>query len=217
VVATGGRDQATATGDLLFARAFAELAGGGSGRAVGSLSRASTALARGELMQRADAWSPDVTVARYLERCRLKTGVLFRAACELGSIEGSGAVDALGSFGERIGIAFQILDDVLDVTGPPERTGKPRGTDLLDGTATLPLILARERDPEVAALDLGGVRTPAQALDVCERLATSGALQAARERALELVAEGKSMLPSLPRRQLDVLELVADGVVERYS
>jgi geranylgeranyl pyrophosphate synthase len=143
--------------------------------------------------------------------------VLFRAACELGSIEGSGAVDALGSFGERIGIAFQILDDVLDVTGPPERTGKPRGTDLLDGTATLPLILARERDPEVAALDLGGVRTPAQALDVCERLATSGALQAARERALELVAEGKSMLPSLPRRQLDVLELVADGVVERYS
>jgi len=217
VMAAGGREQATATGDLLFARAFAELAGGGSQPAVRSLSRASSALARGELMQRADAWSADVAVARYLERCRLKTGVLFRAACELGAIEGGGAVDALGAFGERIGIAFQILDDVLDVTGPPERTGKPQGTDLLDGTVTLPLILARERDPELAALDLRLVRTPAQAAGVCERLAATGAVPVAREHALELVAEAKAVLPSLPRRQLDVLELVADGVVERYS
>ncbi|MEA2198274.1 MAG: hypothetical protein QOJ25_2325 [Solirubrobacteraceae bacterium] len=217
VMAAGGREQATATGDLLFARAFAELAGGGSAPAVRSLSRASSALARGELMQRADAWSPDVDLARYLERCRLKTGVLFRAACELGAIEGGGAARALGSFGERIGIAFQILDDVLDITGPPERTGKPRGTDLLDGTVTLPLILARERDPELAALDLRRVRTPAQALDVCERLGATGALPVARQHALELVAEAKRKLPSLPPRQLEVLELVADGVVERYS
>jgi geranylgeranyl pyrophosphate synthase len=217
VMAAGGREQATATGDLLFARAFAELAGGGSADAVRSLSRASLALARGELMQRADAWSADVTLPRYLERCRLKTGVLFRAACELGAIEGGGAVDGLGSFGERIGIAFQILDDVLDITGPPERTGKPQGTDLLDGTVTLPLILARERDPELAALDLRDVRTPAQAVKICRRLAATGALPVARQQALELVAEAKRMLPSLAQRQLEVLELVADGVVERYS
>ena len=217
VMAAGGREQATATGDLLFARAFAELAGGGSADAVRSLSRASSALARGELMQRADAWSAEVSSSRYLERCRLKTGVLFRAACELGAIEGGGAVDALGSFGERIGIAYQILDDVLDITGPPERTGKPQGTDLLDGTVTLPLIIARERDPELAALDLREVRTPAQAVEICEQLAATGALPVARRRALELVAEAKAMLPPLPRRQLDVLELVADGVVSRYT
>ena len=216
VVAAGGRQHATATGDLLFARAFAELAGGGSGRAVRSLSRASSALARGELMQRADAWNVDIGVSRYLERCRLKTGVLFRAACELGAIEGGGAVDELGSFGERIGIAFQILDDVLDVTGPPERTGKPQGTDLVDGTATLPLILARERDPELATLDLRSVRNPAQAADVCARIAATGALPVARDHALVLVAEAKAALPPLPPRQLEVLELVADGVVERY-
>jgi geranylgeranyl pyrophosphate synthase len=217
VMAAGGREHATATGDLLFARAFAELAGGGSKRAVASLSRASSALARGELMQRADAWSADVAVARYFERCRLKTGVLFRAACELGAIEGGGAVEALGAFGERIGIGFQILDDVLDVTGPPERTGKPQGTDLLDGTVTLPLILAREHDPELAALDLRHVRTTREAAGACERIAATGALDAARAQALELVAEAKATLPSLPRRQLDVLELVADGVVERYA
>lgn len=217
VMATGGREQATATGDLLFARAFAELAGGGSPQAVRSLSRASSALARGELMQRADAWRPEVDLSRYLERCRLKTGVLFRAACELGAIEGGGAADALGSFGERIGIAFQILDDVLDITGPAERTGKPRGTDLLDGTVTLPLILAREREPSLAELDLRTLSTAAQALEVCERVAATGALPLARRRALELVAEAKRMLPSLPPRQLDVLQRVADGVVERYS
>ena len=53
----------------------------------------------------------------------------------------------LAAFGREIGLAFQLLDDVLDVTGPPERTGKARGTDLLDGTVTLPLILARRLDP----------------------------------------------------------------------
>jgi geranylgeranyl pyrophosphate synthase len=147
----------------------------------------------------------------------LKTGVLFRAACELGAIEGGQDVDPLGSFGERIGIAFQILDDVLDITGPPERTGKPQGTDLLDGTVTLPLILARERDPELAALDLRDVRTPAQAVELCHRLAATGALPVARDHALELVAEAKGKLPSLAQRQLRVLELVADGVVERYA
>jgi geranylgeranyl pyrophosphate synthase len=217
VMAAGGREHATATGDLLFARAFAELAGGGSERAVDSLSHASSALARGELMQRSDAWSVDVTVPRYFERCRLKTGVLFRAACELGAIEGGGAVDALGAFGERIGVAFQVLDDVLDVTGPPERTGKPRGTDLLDGTVTLPLILARERDPTLAALDLRAVRTHDEAAEVCEQIGATGALELARAQALDDVSGAKGMLPSLPRRQLDVLELVADGVVERYS
>jgi geranylgeranyl pyrophosphate synthase len=109
------------------------------------------------------------------------------------------------------------LDEVLDITGPPERTGKPQGTDLLDGTVTLPLILARERDPELAALDLRDVRTAAQAVKLCARLAATGALPVAREQALELVAEAKEKLPPLPRRQLRVLQLVADGVVERYS
>ena len=217
VMASGGRDGATATGDLLFARAFAELAGGGSAQAVRSLSRASSALARGELMQRADAWSREVDLARYLERCRLKTGMLFRAACELGAIQGGNGIDALGSFGERIGIAFQLLDDVLDITGPAERTGKPRGTDLLDGTVTLPLILGRDRDRELATLDLHNVRTPEQAVAVCDAVAATGALPLARREALDLVAEAKRMLPLLPPRQLEILELVADGVVERYS
>jgi geranylgeranyl pyrophosphate synthase len=218
VMAAGGRLVATATGDLLFSRAFAELAHTRSVAAVRVLSRASSELAAGELMQRADAWRA-VGVERYLERCRLKTGVLFRAACELGGLEGDDRdrLPALALFGERIGLAFQLLDDVLDVSGPPERTGKPRGADLLDGTVTLPLILSRERDPGLRAVDLRSVRTPAHAAEICVRIAGTGALDDTRGRALELVASAKTELPDMPARQRGALELIADGVVERYS
>ena len=216
VVATVGRHLATATGDLLFSRAFAELAATGSEAMVRSLSRASSGLAAGELMQREDAYRA-VPEERYLERCRLKTAVLFRAACELGALEGGGSVEAVGAFGEQIGIAFQLLDDVLDVSGPPERTGKPRGTDLLDGTVTLPLLIARERDPDLAALDPRTIDGPEAAERVCDRVVGTGALDAVRERALGLIATAKALLPGLPERQRIALELVAEGVVARYA
>lgn len=217
VFAAGGRSVAVATGDLLFSRAFAELAAGGSVAAVRVLSKATGELAQGELMQRADAFNGAVSVERYLERCRLKTAVLFRAACELGALASGGPVAELGGFGEAIGLAFQLLDDVLDVTGPPERTGKPRGADLLDGTLTLPMILARLHDPTLATLDLREVRTAHDADEVCERIVVSGALAEARSRALELVSAAKDSLPALGERQRAALELVADGVVDRYA
>jgi geranylgeranyl pyrophosphate synthase len=219
VFAEGGRLAAAATGDLLFSRAFAELASTGSPDAVRALSEASSALARGELMQRADAWNLDVTPERYRERCRVKTASLFSASCRLGALFGGRPqlADPIGSFGEDVGLAFQMLDDVLDVSGPVERTGKPRGTDLLDGTVTLPLILARARDPELA--ELGRELTPAAAERICDRIAATGALETAREQALTHVAEAKASLEGLdlpaPRRA--ALGLVADGVVERYA
>jgi geranylgeranyl pyrophosphate synthase len=219
VFADGGVLAATATGDLLFSRAFAELAAVGSEDAVRALSGASSALARGELMQRADAWRADVTPERYLERCRLKTASLFEASCRLGALFGGRPALAgpLGRFGEQLGLAFQMLDDVLDVAGPPERTGKPRGTDLLDGTVTLPLILARARDPGLSELDPS--LTAEQAAAICDRIAATGALGEARERALIHVTEAKASLAELdlPELRRHALDLVADGVVERYA
>ncbi|HEY8763392.1 MAG TPA: polyprenyl synthetase family protein [Solirubrobacteraceae bacterium] len=217
VVAAAGRRIASATGDLLFSRAFAELADAGAPQAVRVLARASSELAAGELMQRADSWNSAITRERYLERCRLKTAVLFRAACELGALAGGGDATGLGAFGERIGLAFQILDDVLDVSGPPERTGKPQGADLLDGTVTLPLIVARERDPGLAAIDLRTVQSADQARVVCEQIAATGALDVARRQALELVGGAKTVLPAMSDRQRVALGLVADGVVQRYA
>ena len=222
VYSEGGRAAATTTGDLLFSRAFAELSATRSAPAVRALSAAASSLARGELMQRADAWKEDVTAERYLERCKLKTGSLFEAACRLGAMFGDApeSGDALARFGSRVGLAFQLLDDVLDVSGPASRTGKPRGTDLLDGTVTLPLILARQRDPELRDLDLRSVVTePAQAAAVCDRIVLTGVLSQAREQALHHVAEAKAAISDveLPESQATALDLVADGVVERYA
>lgn len=199
VWSTAGRDAAVVTGDHLFARAFSELA---DIEQVRILSRASSSLAEGELLQREDAWQP-ISEERYLRRCELKTAALFEAACELGDAR-------LAAFGHRIGLAFQILDDVLDVSGPPERTGKHRGTDLLDGTFTLPMILSG------LDLDLRAITTPEQAERICDQIVATGALDEARERALVFVAEAKAALPGdLAARE--AFELAADGVVERYS
>jgi geranylgeranyl pyrophosphate synthase len=221
VAAVAGRQVAVATGDLLFSRAFAELARNEDAAQLCALSQASSALAEGELLQREDAYASHVAVERYLRRCELKTAALFEAACRLGALtaveRSSALADALGAFARRIGLAFQLLDDVLDVSGPVERTGKSRGTDLLDGTVTLPFILAREREPELAAFDLASLGGPQQAEALCERIAATGALDEAREQALAVVAEAKAALPAtvLDGRSA-LLDLVADAVVERY-
>jgi geranylgeranyl pyrophosphate synthase len=213
VAAASGRERAVSTGDLLLSRAFAVLAAAGERRAIELLAAASVSLARGELAQRQDAYDVTIGEQRYLERCRLKTGALFECAVRLGRDE-----EALGSFGARIGLAFQLLDDVLDVSGPPERTGKARGTDLLDGTVTLPLILAAAEDPAVGATDLRGLDGPA-AEALCERIAATGALEEVRSRALAMVAEGKAALEAadIEPEQRRLLALVAEGVVQRYS
>jgi geranylgeranyl pyrophosphate synthase len=224
VFAAAGRDAAKQTGDLLFSRAFALLVANGDPEQVRALSDAGSALARGELLQRADAFDATISLERYLRRCELKTARLFEAACMLGALEAGRAdgpahpAEALREFGRRIGLAFQILDDVLDVAGPAERTGKHRGTDLLDGTVTLPFILARERDPSLEALDPREIVEPGQAEEICDRIAATGALEQARAVALEHVAAAKELVPAgLPDRQRAALLLVADGVVARYS
>ena len=213
VAATSGRARAVATGDLLFSRAFAVLADAGDSRAVTLLTTASVDLARGELAQRHDAFDTTISELRYLDRCRLKTASLFECACVLGHDD-----PHLRAFGADVGLAFQLLDDVLDVAGPPERTGKARGTDLLDGTITLPLIEATRTDPAILETDLHGLG-PASADALCDRIAATGALETVRLRALEMVASAKRHLGAadFEPEQRQLLELVADGVVQRYS
>jgi geranylgeranyl pyrophosphate synthase len=213
VAATSGRQRAVATGDLLFSRAFALLAGSADARSVALLADASVALARGELAQRRDAFDLGVSEERYLERCRLKTARLFECACLLGHDD-----ERLREFGAGIGLAFQLLDDVLDVSGPPERTGKARGTDLLDGTVTLPLIEAAKSDNRIREVDLHALDAAA-AEALCDRIEATGALERVRARALQLVAEAKQALErtGFEPEQRQLLSLVADGVVQRYS
>jgi len=197
-----GEGAARAAGDYLFARAFSVLAETVDSNAVSVLANASLALARGEAMQRRQRNDPDTTVDDYLERCALKTGALFAAACVLGG--GS------GEYGRLLGIAFQIADDVLDCTGDTIETGKVPGTDLQDGTPTLPLLLAAQEDPVVHAALAGGPKE-----GVLVRVAASGALERSRELALHYASWARSRLDGAPRR--DELEALTRAVVERRS
>jgi geranylgeranyl pyrophosphate synthase len=218
VYASSGRERATALGDRLFSTAFRILVDGGDADAVAEVSSTAVDLARGELKQRRGAFDMGLTESDYFERCGLKTGRLFEAACVLGRASTGGDTGPIGLFGHRIGLAFQLLDDVLDIAGPPERTGKARGTDLLDGTVTLPLIVAAGMDPRLSALDLRSL-DESSAEDACDRIAETGALDQVRNRAIDLIAEAKAGLAGaeIEPEQRELLELIADGVVLRYS
>lgn len=197
-----GPDAARAAGDYLFARAFAELAATGDGAAVNVLAEATLCLARGEALQRSQTNDPDTSVESYLERCALKTGKLFEAACVLGG--GS------GDFGLALGIAFQITDDILDCAGETVETGKIAGSDLREGTPTLPLLLAAREDAVVRSALAGG---PVDGALV--RVAATGALERARLVALDYAGRARSCLNGELHRE--ELETLADAVVNRAS
>ena len=197
-----GPAAARAAGDYLFARAFAELTSTGDPRAVSILAGAALCLARGEALQRSQTHDPDTTIDAYLERCALKTGKLFEAACLLGG--------GLGAFGLALGVAFQIVDDVLDCSGETIETGKIAGTDLREGTPTLPLLLAARQD-EVVRRALGG--GPLDGALV--RVAATDALDRSRELALEYALRARACLNGEPRA--DELAALTDAVVNRES
>jgi geranylgeranyl pyrophosphate synthase len=195
-----GAKVAVATGDYLFARAFAELARTGDVRATGILAEAAVSLSRGEALQRRQAGDPQTTIESYLERCALKTGKLFEAACRLAG--GS------GPFGLALGIAFQIADDILDCTGDAEDTGKIPGTDLREGTPTLPLLLAAREDDVVRRALMGG------SLDgALVRVAQTGARRESRQAAEKYAERARRSLDGgLYREELGALTL---AVVDR--
>jgi geranylgeranyl pyrophosphate synthase len=198
-----GDAAASTTGDYLFSRGFAELARSGDADGVRILAGACLALVRGEALQMRQLHRPETPIDSYLERIALKTGKLFEAACLLGSRD-----PRLGRFGLLLGIAFQIADDILDCTGETLETGKIAGTDLREGTPTLPLLLASRVDPVVRAALAGGPLDGALL-----RVAATGALERSRLVALDYARRARESLNGAHRR--DELAALAEAVVER--
>ncbi len=209
---------AGATGDFLFARAFAVLAETGDLESLVLLSQAALGLSEGEALQMLQTREPLTTTEQYFERCTLKTGRLFAAACGLGGRLGGLAdadADALADYGRLLGLAFQVADDILDCDGSSAATGKTLGTDLIGGTATLPLLLAARDDAEVAAA-LRSEPAPGDVLGLLNRVVATGALDEARDAARNLVRSAEEALDRI-QGDLDTAPLrsVVRGVFDR--
>lgn len=144
-----GKNYAVFMGDFLFARCFALLSNNTSMENMRMVSKAISTICAGEIEQFSSHYSTQVSVGRYLRRIRAKTAVLFSLSLYAGSKE-SGCSEKLciqlGRIGYNIGMAFQIIDDILDYTGDEKVVGKPLGNDIRQGIFTIPLIYALQRD-----------------------------------------------------------------------
>ncbi|HIJ96710.1 MAG TPA: octaprenyl diphosphate synthase [Desulfuromonadales bacterium] len=138
-----GNEASVLVGDFLFSKSFSLMVGVGSLDVLRVLSDATTVIAEGEVMQLLCTGEIDLTEERYIGVVRSKTAILMSAACEAGAILGAVSSEqqqALADFGMELGIAFQLMDDILDYTATEEEFGKSIGHDLEEGKITMPLI-----------------------------------------------------------------------------
>ena len=146
--AVWGNKPSVLVGDFLFSRAFELMVEDGSLEVLAILSRASSIIAEGEVMQLITSNDVDTTEAAYLDVIRAKTAQLFAAACRIGAVVADRPkveADALERFGMNLGIAFQLVDDVLDYSAMQATLGKTIGDDFREGKMTLPVVLAFAR------------------------------------------------------------------------
>ncbi len=154
--AVWGNEAAILVGDFLYSRAFEMMVDANDMRIMEILSHTTNTIAEGEVLQLLNCHDADTTEARYMDVVCRKTAKLFEAAAQIGAVLGNQPDPieaALASYGMHLGIAFQLIDDVLDYSASPEDTGKNLGDDLAEGNPTLPLIHAMcQGTPEQASM-----------------------------------------------------------------
>ncbi|AWB49634.1 polyprenyl synthetase family protein [Gemmobacter aquarius] len=213
-------------GDYLFARSFQLMVETDSLRVMDILANASAVIAEGEVLQLTAAQDLATTEAIYLTVVRGKTAALFAAATEVGAVIAGvpeAQVVALRDYGDALGIAFQIVDDLLDYGGTDAAIGKNTGDDFRERKLTLPVIKAvakadaEERAFWVRVIEKGDQREGD--LDHAKALmAKAGSMEAARAEALDWVARARSALGVLPDHPLrGMLDELADYVVARIA
>jgi octaprenyl-diphosphate synthase len=201
-------EMAIIMGDYLYARSMALLVQHKLNLAMDVLSRVVAEMSCGEALEFQYAFDLDVTQEQYEELIRHKTGSLIGAATEIGGAA-NGAEDDVSlrerwrGFGDRVGVAFQIVDDLFDYQGDPEVTGKPVGSDLAEGKVTLPLIAALRSatDADRRALKRLALRkrwTPGQWEQLNLLVEKCGGFASARKRAFEVADEAREQLAGAP-------------------
>lgn len=203
-------------GDYLFARSFQLMTETGSLRVMEILSNASAVIAEGEVLQLTAAQDLATDESVYLQVVRGKTAALFSAATEVGAVIADASpaqVRALYDYGDALGIAFQIVDDILDYSGAAETIGKNTGDDFRERKLTLPVIKAvaqadaEERDFWQRTIEKGDQQDGdlERALAI---LARHGAIEAARADALSWATRARNALDELPENE--IRRLLAD-------
>lgn len=184
-----GNAASVLVGDFLYSRSFQMMVGVGSMRVMQVLADATNAIAEGEVLQLINARNAGLDEDAYFDVIQRKTAKLFEAAARLGAIvsdAGAAGEDGLARYGLHLGIAFQLIDDVLDYSGDASETGKNLGDDLAEGKTTLPLIYVMQHGSSVQA---AAVRHAIEHGDrnqfgaVLDAIRGTGALEFARRRA----------------------------------
>jgi geranylgeranyl diphosphate synthase type I len=219
-------ETAILAGDTLYSKAFEYMLETGapperSVRALDRLATTCTEICEGQAFDVEFEGRAEIDSDEYLEMVELKTAVLYAAAAAIPAVllgAEEGVVDSLAGYGLDVGRAFQIQDDLLDLTTPSERLGKQRGSDLVEGKRTLVTLHAREQGIDVGSLlpdDVDEV-TEAQVDEAVATLHDAGSIDFARETAQDLVSSGKANLDPLPDGEPKaLLAAIADYLVER--
>ncbi|MDH3298242.1 MAG: polyprenyl synthetase family protein [Gemmatimonadota bacterium] len=211
-------------GDYLYSRALLEVTRTGPVEAVSILAAASNQMSIGEMRQLAAHDALSTTEADYFRLCRCKTASLMSAACEIGAMVGvSEYREPLAAYGLDLGMAFQIVDDLIDYTVSSDITGKPSGLDLREHKVTLPLIAAlpaMDAEARATVSDLFADPEPSDELVrlVGESVREAGGLDHAREQATRFARSARSRLDIIPEDPfVRILRLTVDFVLERQK
>lgn len=217
-----GNPASVLVGDFLYSRAFQMMVDAGSMRIMQILADATNVIAEGEVMQLMNMHNAELDEAGYLQVIRSKTAKLFEASARVGAILSSASPEmenACAEYGQALGTAFQVIDDVLDYAGDAALMGKNLGDDLREGKATLPLIAAMQRGTAEEratirqAIETGDVSMLEQVIAIVK---TTGALDvartAARQEALRAIAAAQRLPEGL---HTDCLVQLASQLLER--
>ncbi len=214
------------TGDYLFARACSLATRSGRIPVIQTITDVAAVMSQGEIQQMQNHGNIHLTEDQYLDVIRNKTAVLISAACRVGGLvadAGEEKVEALADFGMDLGMAFQMVDDLLDYTADPRVSGKPLGADLKEGKLTLPLIHALDRasNPDrfrMAKIIGSGHCSETDFSLILSRIRAAGGLAYTRQKAKKHVESAKKKLQVFdPTPEREVLLRLADYMLERQS
>jgi octaprenyl-diphosphate synthase len=222
-----GNSASVLMGDYLVIKAFSIAADAGDGRILRLLCDTIGRMCEGEVLQLCVRAEKSLDVGTYLKIIEAKTGILMSTCCRAGALLGGAALDqieALAQFGARVGLAFQIIDDILDYTGEKQALGKPVGSDLREAKVTLPLIYALSRagkadqDQLEQALERSSALRPEEIAAVAQVIERYEGFIMAQKQAAAFVRDARRVLamipPGAPRDGLDYL---AGKAIERMA